>query len=316
MIRRHLLSILFGAIVVTGSSFASADDDGKVRVFVLAGQSNMEGHGIVAADPARNEGKGSLAYVAEHQPESPIAAWRAGDGSWRERDDVLISYLDRHGRLRPGFGANEDRIGPELGFGTVVGDRFDAPVLLVKLAWGGKSLGADFRPPSAGGEAPGPYYVELVERTKKLLANLDETFPELAGREIELAGIGWHQGWNDRVNQAFNDEYEKNLACLIRDLRREFDSPRLPFVIAETGMSGESETHPRALSLMRAQAAVAEYDEFRGTVAFVGTRAFYRPAEESPSGQAYHWNTNAETYWLIGEGMGTAMLSLLDEAAK
>ena len=83
MIRRHLLSILFGAIVVTGSSFASADDDGKVRVFVLAGQSNMEGHGIVAADPARNEGKGSLAYVAEHQPESPIAACRAGDGSWR-----------------------------------------------------------------------------------------------------------------------------------------------------------------------------------------------------------------------------------------
>ena len=75
-------------------------------------------------------------------------------------------------------------------------------------------------------------------------------------------------------------------------------------------MSGLTETHPRALSLMKAQAAVAEYEEFRGNVAFVGTRAFFRPAEESPSGQAYHWNENAETYYLIGEGMGKAMVGL------
>jgi alpha-galactosidase len=32
----------------------------------------------------------------------------------------------------------------------VVGDHFDEPVLLVKVAWGGKSLAVDFRPPSAG----------------------------------------------------------------------------------------------------------------------------------------------------------------------
>jgi hypothetical protein len=82
-------------------------------------------------------------------------------------------------------------------------------------------------------------------------------------------------------------------------------------VIAETGMSGREETHPRALSLMKAQAAVAERKEFKGTVAFVGTRDFYRPKEQSPSGQAYHWNNNAETYYLIGEGMGQAMLRLL-----
>ena len=39
-------------------------------------------------------------------------------------------------------------------------------------------------------------------------------------------------------------------------------------------MSGKGEKHPRALSLMKAQAAVAEYTEFRGNVAFVGTRGF------------------------------------------
>jgi alpha-galactosidase len=81
-------------------------------------------------------------------------------------------------------------------------------------------------------------------------------------------------------------------------------------VIAETGMSGAEEKHPRALSLMKAQAAVAEYPEFKGNVACVGTKAFWRDKDASPTGQAYHWNTNAETYYLIGEAMGNAMKKL------
>ena len=56
----------------------------------------------------------------------------------------------------------------------------------------------------------------------------------------------------------------------------------LPFVIAETGMSGHEEKHPRALSLMRAQAPVAEYKEFKDNVAFVGSKDFYRPKRNRP----------------------------------
>jgi alpha-galactosidase len=103
------------------------------------------------------------------------------------------------------------------------------------------------------------------------------------------------------------------MANFIRDVRKELGIEKLPFVIAETGMSGHSETHPRALSLMRAQAAVAEHEEFHGNVTFVGTKDFYRPAEESPSGQAYHWNSNAETYYLIGSAMGEAMKKLCEQ---
>jgi alpha-galactosidase len=183
-------------------------------------------------------------------------------------------------------------------------------VLLIKLAWGGKSLARDFRPPSSGGEV-GPYYRELVAQTREVLAGAATMFPQFADCRLELVGLGWHQGWNDRINQAFNDEYEQNLANLIRDLRRDLAVPGLRFVIAETGMSGWDEQHPRALSLMRAQAAVAKHDEFQGNVAFVGTRDFYRSKEESPSGQAYHWNSNAETYYRIGEAMGKAMLQLV-----
>lgn len=281
-----------------------------LKVFILAGQSNMEGHGFIHADPKRNEGKGTLEYlVKEKTSGNKFRDLVDKEGKWRVRDDVWIHYLDRKGKLTVGYGAKDDRIGPELGFGTVIGNTYEEPVLLIKLAWGGKSLAKDFRPPSSGGEV-GPYYKEIVDRTRTVLKDIKKIFPEFGDRGWELAGFGWHQGWNDRVNQAFNDEYEKNMANFIRDIRKDLGVKDLPFVIAETGMSGKEEKYPRALSLMKAQAAVAEYQEFKGNVAFVGTRDFWREKEVSPTGQAYHWNTNAETYYLIGEALGNAMRKL------
>lgn len=300
---------LLGVVLVAFTAPAVAADK-PVKVFILAGQSNMEGHGIIKADPKRNEGKGSLEYMARQPASADKFKHLLGpDGKWAVRNDVWIHYLDRKGKLTAGFGVKEDRIGPELGFGFVIGDAFEEPVLLIKLAWGGKSLGKDFRPPSSGADV-GPYYKEIVERTKVVLKDLKKEFPELGDRGYELAGFGWHQGWNDRVNQAFVQEYEKNMANFIRDIRKDLGVKDLPFVIAETGMGGTEEKHPRALALMKAQAAVAEHEEFKANVAFVGTRAFWREKDVSPSNQGYHWNTNAETYYLIGEAMGTAMKQL------
>ena len=315
-------------IVLLCSSLLSARA-ATVKVFILAGQSNMEGQGFIAADPKRNGGKGSLEFLVKDAATAPKFAHLVdAAGKWRVRDDVFIHYLQRKGPLTVGFGAKETMIGPELGIGWVTGDAFKEPVLLIKCAWGGKSLGVDFRPPSAGklpyslGEKTdaamaqdpailGKYYRETLALTKAALAQVKELVPGSDGK-YEVVGFGWHQGWNDRVTQPFNDEYEKNMAHFIRDIRRDLGVPKLPFVIGETGMTGPGETHPRALSLMKAQAAVAEHAEFKGNVAFVGTKAFWRPVEASPSGQGYHWNTNAETYWLIGEAMGQAMLKLLN----
>jgi len=305
-------SAVLGVLLLAAPAAAWAADK-PVKVFILAGQSNMEGHGCVAADPKRNEGKGSLEHAAKDKATAGKFKHLLGkDGKWAVRDDVWIHYLNRKGKLTAGFGAKDDRIGPELGFGSVIGDAFEEPVLLIKLAWGGKSLGKDFRPPSAGGEV-GPYYKEIIERTKAVLQDLKKEFPEFGSRGFELAGFGWHQGWNDRINQAFVDEYEKNLAHFIRDVRKDLGVKDLPFVIAETGMSGPEEKHPRALALMKAQAAAAEHAEFKGNAAFVSTRAFWRAAEQSPSKQGYHWNSNAETYYLIGEAMGQAMKKLCEK---
>lgn len=319
---RHLLCLF-----LLGSSLLSPAA-APIKVFILAGQSNMEGQGFIAAAPKRNGGKGSLEFLAKDAAtKAKFAPLVDAAGKWRVRDDVFISYLGRKGPLTVGYGAKDTQIGPELGFGWVMGDALKEPVLLIKCAWGGKSLAVDFRPPSAGkppyslGEKQdaalaqdaailGKYYRETLSLTKAALSQVKELVPGSDGK-YEVIGFGWHQGWNDRINDKFNAEYESNLAHFIRDVRRDLGLPKLPFVIAETGMSGLTEKHPRALSLMKAQASVAELPEFKGNVAFVGTRAFWRDKEVSPSSQGYHWNTNAETYWLIGEAMGHAMLKLL-----
>lgn len=327
MIRVLLFALILAFFV---SNTVHAQNSGKtVQVFILAGQSNMEGHGFVTSESSRNQGKGSLEFLVNNAETSARFKHLIDDsGKWKVRDDVWVSYLDRKGPLTVGYGVKSDRIGPELGFGRIVGDAIESPVLLIKCAWGGKSLAVDFRSPSAGpipytlGEKAdaeiakdptivGKYYREVLSLTRTALTNIKQLVPGSDGT-YELAGFGWHQGWNDRINDKFNAEYESNMSHFIKDIRRDLKAEKLPFVIAETGMNGPNETHPRALSLMKAQAAVAEHPEFQGNVAFVATRAFWREKEESPSGQGYHWNTNAETYYLIGEAMGKAMVKLVE----
>jgi hypothetical protein len=327
-VMKSLFTILAALTLLTT---AHAAEKKPVKVYILAGQSNMEGHGVVAADPKRNEGKGSLEWLVK-QPATaakfaPLVDPASTDKvQWRTRDDVFITYLDRRGPLSAGWGVSKERMGPELGFGWVVGNATDEPVLLIKCAWGGKSLAVDFRPPSSGqlpysqGEKHdaalkadpqmvGKYYRETMALTKSALKNVKELVPGSDGK-YNLVGFGWHQGWNDRINDKFNAEYEANMVNFIRDVRKDLEAPKLLFVIGETGMNGPDEKNVRALSLMKAQAAAATKPEFQGTAAIVKTQNFWRPVEESPNNQGYHWNCNAGTYYLIGEAMGEAMLKL------
>jgi alpha-galactosidase len=293
---RHIYAI---ALVLVCASFAPPRAPEKLKVFLLVGQSNMQGKGklehlrALATDAATKADYGHL--VDE-------------DGEWKPRDDVWIWYMGRTGALDAGFGTPEDRFGPELQLGHVLGNALDEKVLLIKIAWGGKSLAVDFRPPSAGGER-GAFYVEMFAHARDVLEHLDTRFPQLAGLEPELAGFVWFQGWNDRVNQAFNDEYAQNLAHLIRDVRAELELPELPFVIGETGQGGPGETHPRALSLMRAQADVARATEFARTVRLARTTHCY--ASEPSHDGGYHFFGTAANFIGIGQSLGDALLELL-----
>src|SRR5258707_8505200 len=114
MPRIRILPPLFGIFLVALAAHASAADK-PVKVFILAGQSNMEGQGFIAADPKRNGGKGSLEFVVKDPATAAKFAHLADkDGKWKTRDDVFISYLDRKGPLTVGYGAKKEQIGPEL----------------------------------------------------------------------------------------------------------------------------------------------------------------------------------------------------------
>jgi hypothetical protein len=295
----------------------------RVQVFVLAGQSNMEGPAVADLDPSwdpksYNDGRGTLAEVMRAPANrARYRHLKDAQGRWTVRKDVWVRYQPEDGPLKcgplaPGFTPyDEHHFGPELQFGHVVGDGLDEPVLLVKTAWGGKSLYRDFRPPSSGGTV-GPYYTKMIEQVRAALANLSRDVPALAGAERELAGFVWYQGWNDGCEpQNAVPEYEQNMVHLIQDVRRDLGRPGLPVVIGElTGPWVKAEGEWDALR--KAQAAAAARPEFAGNVAFVETHDFVRKPEDSPNpGHGHHEFGNAETYFLVGDALGQAMLRLV-----
>lgn len=165
--------------------------------------------------------------------------------------------------------------------------------------------------PTAAGDT-GYYYVQMLSIVNDVLDRIADYVPSYEGQGYEIEGFGWHQGWNDRVNQEANDAYKENMIQFIKDVRKDLDIPKLPFVIATTGIAGWGEEHPRALSLMEAQLAVEEYPDFRNNLKVVETRDFWRKIEESPANELHHWHRNAESYLLIGKYMGESMIEIIE----
>jgi hypothetical protein len=329
-------------------SVAGADPaSGKVRVFILAGQSNMEG-------------KGSM-KLAEYQAQEPrfsdFYRHLRKDGRWIVRDDVWINFLNRRGSLTVGFGS-PNCIGPELEFGIVVGDRFEEQVLLIKTAWGGRSLGRDFLPPGAPMPADaqlqavvdrenqanrqrnrpavtldevrqryGASYREMMSQIRSTLDELGQRFPGYQGQGFELAGFVWFQGWNDHIDAGYADAYASNLEHFIRDVRRDLDVPRLPFVIGLMGQNGFKPPQGGMLKVRQAQASMENIPEFRGTVKAVATDQFWDADADKlianwrqdvdewnkvGSDHGYHYLGSVRTFCLIGRAFGNAMVELIE----
>ena len=231
LIRAFTLAFMLVAFAGTGQLATAAEK--PVKVFILAGQSNMEGKAKnTLLDHQATDGKTKALF--EHLRK---------DGKWIVRDDVFIKFLNRHGGLTIGYGS-PSRTGAELEFGTVVGDKFNEPVILIKAAWGGHSLYKLFRSPSAGypsddflqkeldkaikrtqnnnkkknrndpwptmdniKEPYGKSYRNMMAEVKDVFDNYETLFPALKGRELEIAGFVWFQGWNDMYNGT-ETEYE------------------------------------------------------------------------------------------------------------
>jgi hypothetical protein len=310
------LALLVSAALAQPVAAAEAKPAGKgpVKVFILAGQSNMEGHAKVE----------TFDYIGDNQATAPILKeMRNADGTPRVCDNVWISYLtggkdgngEGTGKLTAGFGARRDptqpggKIGPEFTFGIYMSKAVKEPILLIKAAWGGKSLHTDFRPPSAGpyvfnelelkkeknttpeakqqkADATGKYYRYTVEHVKAVLKDIKRVYPDYDEKQgFELAGFVWLQGFNDMVNhdvypplpehkEGNYAKYSEWLADFIRDVRKDLNAPKMPFVIGVMGVGGMSETNPGNLAFREAMAAPASLPEFKGNVAAVRTAPF------------------------------------------
>ena len=326
---------LVAFIIFQGESFA---DDKPVKVFIMMGQSNMIGFGRI--DPV--DTPGTLAHVTQAQNSDQHLL--TNDGKWRVRDDVWCvktTVGQKQGWLQPGFGARSSFIGPELEFGNVLGDHFDEPVLIIKAAQGNRSLGWDILPPGseefrhdgrvyAGYEETTPSWIEgepknpvnwyagkqyddFVKDIHDVLDNLPNYYPAYKGQGFEIIGFAWWQGHKDQ-NSAHASRYEQNLVRLIKTLRKEFEVPSAPMVLATIAFDGwDLKSH--GLTVANAQLAVSgetgNYPEFAGNVQTVEVRGFWRDKSVSPNGQGYHYNHNAETYLKVGKALGDGMLHLL-----
>lgn len=251
---------------------------GPLPIILMAGQSNMQGHGIVSEkDDSGHYKNGTLSYaITDPSTRADFAAIVNPDGSWVTLDDVLMFTVDqsnRSGSLTVGFGGESTSIGPELGFGVTLAQQHKERVLLLKTAWGGKSLAGDYRPPSAvavrgnpqgaalvdipGNKQCGVYYKLMVDTIREVLGNLETIVPNYdkeAGYQIR--SLQWHQGWNDACDfdHPLSDpknaahEYEENLADFIIDMRKslgEFNTlDNMPFVVGATGMGGKPGHEP------------------------------------------------------------------------
>src|SRR5437868_5506020 len=108
-----------------------------LKVFILAGQSNMEGH-------AKTE---TFDYIGDDPATAPLLKeMRGADGQPTVCEHTYISYFtgsgtnngEGFGKLTAGYGSRQNpakdggKIGPEFTFGLAMDAAFDEPVLVIK----------------------------------------------------------------------------------------------------------------------------------------------------------------------------------------
>jgi alpha-galactosidase len=299
---------------ISPASFAK-----PLKVFILAGQSNMEGHAAIS----------TFDYIGKDPRTAPILKeMRNPDGTPRVCDKVWMSYLtgpydgsangEGLGKLTAGFGARGDKptemcgnIGPEFTFGIYMEKKLKEPILIIKTAWGGRSLNTEFRPPSAGqyklpkeiqevwdqhpqgahgvpkleerkkwqddkDAASGVFYRMMIDHVKKVLADPKRVCPEYDEKAgFELAGFVWLQGFNDLVDGTTypNGDYSEYSRLLAHFIRDVRKDLSAPKMPFVIGVLGVD--GEKNVNFRQAMAAPAAMPEFKGNVVAVDTAPFW-----------------------------------------
>ncbi len=290
-------ALLFAALLLAFVGYDAQAADKPLKVYILVGQSNMQGHARL----------NTIDYIGDDPMTKPLYDLLTDDGTPVTAERVWISDItgigDNNGvttgKLTTGYGARRtptqtaDKIGPEYAFGLTMQEAYDGPILIIKAAWGGKSLHIDYRPPSAGpytlnegevekftkqgkdvkqiaadkAQASGHYYRLMMDHVKSVLADPGKVVPSYdkdAGYEI--GGFVWFQGFNDlvfgdvypnRAEPGGYDDYSKWMAMFIKDVRKDLDQPKMPFVIGVLGVGGPDDPDAKNQSKKHFREAMA-----------------------------------------------------------
>ncbi|MFK7790131.1 MAG: sialate O-acetylesterase, partial [Phycisphaeraceae bacterium] len=142
---------------------------------------------------------------------------------------------------------------------------------------------------------------------KHILENLDKYYP--GATEYEVKGFFWWQGCKEKGNPAHYERYGQNLVQLIRALRKDFDAPDALFVAASLGES-KLDAGGADGAMINALIALSksDHEDLKGKVGFV-----YSNPLSMGGGSCGHYGNNVQTYMNVGEGLGKAMVKLLEK---
>ena len=318
----------FSAVVTNSAGSVTSGEAAltqELPVFLLGGQSNMEGNVDTAlfksllAELANGASTGMQTRLAEQ-----IRFWHketnggyAGYGYTPEMAALEASELVRLAAAGL-VGANlttpnakvlcaknaapvaplttncGNPFGPELLFGQALGKAGYSSTSLIKVAYGGTNLYVDWRSPLSGGNV-GPLYTQLRARIQSLKLAPASVNPSCKSQGCRWAAFVWFQGDNDSFNSANGLAYEQNLKNLIADVRNHIGSPTLPVVIVQTG--GWAQSLAFGKNVAAAQKAVVDADRYA------------RLVNTSDLSKFYHYDPAAQL--IIGDRVAQAVQALL-----
>lgn len=242
----RLLTNVVGLVLLMlflGSFVCRAED---YDVYLLAGQSNMDGRGKVRDLDDENRAPFDNAIIFYRNLPTSTDDWQPlGPG-------FSIPPKHKDGLPSPTFG-------PELGFAAAMLDvKPHRKLALIKGSKGGTSLRFDWKSGTQGDpSSQGPRYRDFVETIQIATEKLAQR-----GDTYTFRGLLWHQGESDSKSKT--KVYQRRLETFIARIREDIGQLDLPVIVGEVFDNGKRDDVRAAIG------AVASSDERVGLVESAG----------------------------------------------
>ena len=330
-----LLSVAFLSMTVTGcgnnggnESKEPEKDPNEVSVFLLSGQSNMQGNSSCSATNLKKafEDLGFDDYdtVAAGMKTVQSSVYCAGygelDHTKLEKNSRLQSYTNKDNQFAgkfidtvPGFGnfngTSGSNMGPEFGLAYALKDKAteDHPIFLVKMASNGSGFaqsGTQYNWPVKDANGNFPEINLYNTFAKPFLENNLQLIKDMGLKPV-IKGWVWHQGESDCDGGTKTAKYAERLGDMVGQFREDFkeyardeDGSKIAFIdgMVYQGTNPKSSwTKPADMNAQKQQFADSNDMNF-----IVDT---YANAEEkidanelkpgNPGGDSMHYNTKS-----------------------